>query len=315
MKLIIQIPCFNEEAALPQTLADLPRQLDGVDEIAVLIIDDGSQDRTVEVARAAGVQHVVRHVANLGLAAAFKNGLDAALQLGADIIVNTDADNQYAGASIAALIQPILNQQADMVIGDRQTASIPHFSPTKKALQWLGSAVVRYATATQVPDAPSGFRAMTREAALRLNILTGYTYTLETIIQAGKKNITLAFVPIQTNPQTRQSRLVKSNFDYVRRSAATILRLFLLYEPLRTFSYASVPLFLLGGGLWLRFLVLLLLGESARGSNIQSIVVGSVAIIVGVLIFMMGLIGELLAMNRRLNEETLYHLKKMWLQK
>lgn len=310
MKLIIQIPCYNEEATLPETIADLPQVIEGVDEIEILVIDDGSTDHTVDVARRLGVHHIAQHPINRGLAAAFKTGLEASLRCGADIIVNTDADNQYPGHYIPDLVRPILDEQADMVIGDRQTHDISHFSMTKKVLQSVGSGVVRFVSDTTVPDAPSGFRAMSRETALRLNILTGYSYTLETIIQAGKKGLTLAHVPIHTNPQTRQSRLVKSNLNYVKRSAGTILRLFLLYEPLRTFLYLSLPPFLLGTVLWVRFLVLMLLGEAARGSHIQSIVVGSVAIIISGLVFAIGLLGEMLAVNRYLHEETLYYLKR-----
>jgi glycosyltransferase involved in cell wall biosynthesis len=311
MKLIIQIPCLNEEKTLPQTLLDLPREIEGVDEIEILVIDDGSTDRTAEVARSSGVHHIVRHNTNKGLAAAFKTGLNACLELGADIIVNTDADNQYPGHQIPALVQPIVTNHADMVIGNRQVDQIAHFSRSKKMLQRAGSAVVRYVSDTAVPDAPSGFRAFSREAALRVNIFTGYSYTLESIIQAGKKNLTIVCIPITTNPQMRESRLVKSSFSYVKRSAGTILRLFLLYEPLRSFTYIAIPFLLVGLLLWGRFLILLLLGESSRGANIQSIVVGAVAIITSVLILTIGLLGEILATNRRLQEEILYHLKKL----
>lgn len=315
MKLIIQIPCFNEEATLPETLAALPDEIEGVDEIEVLVVDDGSSDRTAQVARELGVQHIVSHPTNLGLAAAFKSGLDACLQLGAEIIVNTDADNQYPGGAIPALVRPVLEGKADMVIGDRQPERIEHFSRTKKALQKLGSAVVRYVSGTSVPDAPSGFRAISAEAAMRLNILTGYSYTLETIIQAGKKNLTVVHIPIKTNAQQRPSRLVKSNLDYVLRSAGTILQLFLLYEPLRTFSYISALFLVAGLAPWVRFLILMLMGETARGSNIQSITVGAVLIILSVLIFSIGLVGKLLAINRQLHEETLYRLKKLQFNK
>jgi glycosyltransferase involved in cell wall biosynthesis len=310
MKLIIQIPCYNEEKTLPETLAELPQHIDGIDEIEILIINDGSADRTSDVARELGVHHIAEHHVNRGLATAFKTGLDACLQQGADIIVNTDADNQYPGRYIADLVRPILDHKADMVIGDRQTSEIAHFSPSKKLLQHVGSGVVRFASGTSIPDAPSGFRAMSREAALRINILTGYSYTLETIIQAGKKGLVVSHIPITTNPQTRKSRLVKNNLDYVKRSASTILRLFLLYEPLRSFVYLSLPLLLVGLVLWGRFLVLMLLGESARGSNVQSILVGSVMIIISGLVFTIGLLGEMLAINRHLQEETLYYLKR-----
>jgi glycosyltransferase involved in cell wall biosynthesis len=310
VKLIIQIPCLNEEDTLPATLAELPRKINGIDEIWWLIIDDGSTDRTVEVARLHGVDYVVSHHMNRGLAAAFRSGMNACLQLGADIIVNTDADNQYPGRYIPELVQPILNSTAEMVIGDRQTSTIAHFSPTKKLFQRWGSTIVRFISGTDVPDAPSGFRAFSRETAFRLNVLTNYTYTLETIIQAGKLNLPIAHIPIETNPQTRESRLIRSSFQYVVRSAVTLLRLFLIYEPLKTFFYISVPFFLLGGVLWLRYLLLVFSDETTRGSNIQSIVVGAVALLIGFFIFAIGLLGEMTAANRRLHEETLYYLKR-----
>ncbi|MFP4323191.1 MAG: glycosyltransferase family 2 protein [Anaerolineales bacterium] len=261
-----------------------------------------------------GVQHIVRHSANRGLAAAFRTGLKTSLTCGADIIVNTDADNQYPGQEIPRLVQPILDNQADMVIANRQTDTIVHFSAWKRFLQRFGSQIVRYASGTEVPDAPSGFRAFSREAALRINIFTRYTYTLESIIQMGKKNLNIVHVPVRTNPPTRKSRLVKNNLSYVMRSTNTILRLFLLYEPLRTFTYLSIPFFLTGGVLWLRFGIILLSGEAARGSNVQSVIVGSAALIIGFLIFLIGLIGEMLAVNRFLNEEILYELKRQQLE-
>lgn len=310
MKLIIQIPCLNEADTLPQTLADLPQEIDGIDQIEWLIIDDGSTDDTVQVARAHGVQHIVQHPRNLGLATAFQSGLNACLQRGADVIVNTDGDNQYPGRYIADLVEPIVAGQADMVIGDRQTEMIPHFSPVKKRLQKLGSAVVRYASGTQVPDAPSGFRAISREAALRLNIFSGYTYTLETIIQAGNKKLTVSSVPITTNPKTRESRLIRNVPLYVLRSAITIMRLFMLYQPFRTFAYLSLPFLLSGGLLWLRYLLIILSDQDARGANVQSIIVGAVLLLMGFVVFLFGLIGELIAINRRLHEETLYHAKR-----
>jgi glycosyltransferase involved in cell wall biosynthesis len=228
----------------------------------------------------------------------------------ADIIVNTDADNQYPARYIPALIQPILDGKADMVIGNRQVDKIDHFSPQKKFLQKLGSWVVRYISRSNVPDAPSGFRAFSREAALRINVLTGYTYTLETIIQASKKNLTIVHIPITTNPKTRESRLIRSPQQYVIRSAVTILRLFLLYEPLRTFFYLGIPFLLVGVGLWVRFLILTVLGETARGSHVQSIIVGSVAILIAFIVFVIGLLGDIVAINRRLQEEVLYFMKQ-----
>jgi glycosyltransferase involved in cell wall biosynthesis len=310
VKLIIQIPCLNEEETLPETIAHLPEEIQGVDEIEVLIIDDGSTDRTSEVALGLGVDHVVKHTENLGLATAFQTGLNASIEAGADIIVNTDADNQYPGESIRDLIRPVLDGDTDMVIGDRKPSEIEHFSLPKKLLQKIGSAVVRYVSGTNVPDAPSGFRAISREAALRLNVQTSFSYTLETIIQAGRKNLVVGHVPVKTNPDLRESRLFRSSFHYVRRSMATIMRLFVLYEPLKTFVFLGLPFFLIGVALWTRFLALLIGGEATRGSNVQSIVVGAVAIMLAVLLWSLGLVGELLATNRRLSDETLYYAKR-----
>lgn len=314
MKLIIQIPCYNEAETLPITLAELPRSIEGIDVIEILIIDDGSHDQTSQIAHEHGVHHIVRHKVNRGLAAAFQTGINACLQLGADIIVNTDADNQYPGRFIPQLVAPILNQQADMVIGDRQTHKIAHFSRTKKFLQRMGSLVVRYVSQTDVPDAPSGFRAISREAALRFNIFTRYTYTLETIIQAGNRNLAITHVPIETNPKLRESRLIRSIPSYILRSAMTIIRLFILYKPLRTFIYLSIPFFIVGGGLWMRFFVILLMGESERGAYVQSIIVGAACLIIGFIITLFGILGDLIAINRRLHEETLYHIKKQHME-
>lgn len=309
MKLIIQIACLNEERTLPATLADLPQKIEGIDCIEWLVVDDGSTDRTAAVAQELGVQHIIRHSRHMGLAAAFQSGIDASLRLGADIIVNTDGDNQYPGRYVGDLVAPILAGKADMVVADRQVSRIGSYSFTKKVLQRLGSAVVRYVSGTDVPDAPSGFRALSRDAAARLNLLTDYTHSLETLIQAGKKNITVAHVPIEVNPAMRESRLVRSDSDYVLRSARTILRLFALYEPLRAFVYLGLPFFLFGAVLWLRFLVLLFTEGNLRGAHIQSVVVGGAAILLAVLMWCLGLIGELLATNRRLQEDTLYILK------
>jgi glycosyltransferase involved in cell wall biosynthesis len=310
MKLIIQIPCYNEETTLPITIAELPRQLDGIDSIEILVINDGSNDNTVKVAQDLGVDYVVSHKVNKGLAATFQTGILTALEHGADIIVNTDADNQYPGRYIADLVRPIVAGQADMVIGDRQTHMIAHFSPVKKALQNWGSAVVRYVSKTDVPDAPSGFRAISREAALRLNVFTDYTYTLETIIQIGYLNLTIAHVPITTNSKMRESRLIKNIPVYVFRSASTILRLFMLYKPLRSFFLLSLSFFTPGVLLWLRYYWLYITGIAVRGSNVQSIILGAVFIILGFLTLLLGFLGELIAVNRRLNEEILYRLKK-----
>lgn len=310
MKLIIQIPCLNEEHTLPETLAELPRTIEGVNEIKWLIIDDGSTDNTVQTAYDHGVDYVVRHAVNQGLAAAFQSGVTACLRLGADIIVNTDGDNQYPGRYIPDLVRPILDGTADMVIGDRRPSTIAQFSPMKRLFHRWGSAVVRFVSDTDVPDAPSGFRAISREAALRMHVLTGYTYTLETIIQAGKRRLPIRHIVIQTNAKTRESRLMRSTLQYVLRSVVTLLRLFLLYEPLKTFAYLSVPFFLVGGVLWLRYALLVVQQEVTRGSNIQSVVVGAVAILIGFLVLAIGLLGEILAASRRLQEEILYYLKR-----
>src|SRR6188472_2768348 len=240
MKLIIQIPCLNEEATLPATLADLPREVPGFEVVEWLVIDDGSTDRTIEVARANGVDHIVRLTNNKGLAAGFQAGLDAALKLGADVVVNTDADNQYSGHDIPKLVEPIIEGRADMVVGDRETDSIAHFSPMKKRLQRLGSWVVRQASDTDVPDTTSGFRAYNREAALQMAVVSKFTYTLETIIQAGKLLVATDHVPVSTNPKTRESRLFPSMWSYVRRNSVSILRIYSQYEPLRVFMTAAV---------------------------------------------------------------------------
>ena len=319
MKLIVQIPCFDEEATLPRTVADIPRQIPGLDRVEILVVDDGSTDGTVEVARQLGVDHIVQHVSNKGLAAAFQTGLDACLKLGADIIVNTDADNQYPGYEIPRLVEPIVQGKADMVVGDRQIQTIDHFSLTKKSLQWLGSLVVRLVAGSEIPDAPSGFRAMSREAALRLNVLTRYTYTLETLVQASKKNLVISSIPITTGPKTRESRLISSTWTYVWRSTATILWLYVLYEPLRTFFYVSLP-FLLGGlFLILRFFYFytffLITQQSGVGRYIQSVVIGGTLLTLGLLIFLIGLLAHLIAVNRQLLEESLYRTKRLALNR
>jgi len=309
MKLIIQIPCWNEEATLPRTLADIPRQIAGVDEVEVLIVDDGSTDRTVEVARAAGVDHIVRLRQHQGLAQAFAAGIDAALRLGADIVVNTDADNQYRGDDIERLIRPILEGRADMVVGDRQIHTVSHFSPTKKLLQHLGSWAVRRASGTRIPDATSGFRAYSREAALALNVVSDYTYTLETIIQAGKKGIALAHVPITINEPTRESRLIRSLPDYLRRSAITIMRIYAMYEPLRVFSIVGAVVLAASGVLAGRYLYFLSIGEGK--GHIQSVVLAGVLLVLGFQMLLIGLVADLVSINRRLSEEVLLRVKRL----
>ncbi len=254
MKLIIQIPCYNEAKTLPITVSHLPRKIEGIEAIEILVVDDGSTDETVQVARQLGVHHIVRLNRNKGLATGFTAGLDACLRLGADLIVNTDADNQYAGEDIAKLVRPILAHEADLVIGDRNTGAIEHFSWTKKRLQWLGSWFIRQLSGTTIPDATSGFRALSRDAALRMNVLSKFTYTLETIIQAGKKNIAMTHVPVEINPKLRESRLFSSNWSYIKKSLATIVRIYTMYEPLKMFSYIGGTIFGLGLLLGLRFM-------------------------------------------------------------
>jgi glycosyltransferase involved in cell wall biosynthesis len=310
VKLIIQIPCLNEESALPVTLSELPREVDGFDEVEWLIIDDGSTDRTVEIAREHGVDHVVRFTQNKGLAVAFQAGMDAALKLGADVIVNTDADNQYNAADIPLLVQPILENRADMVIGDRQVADHPEFSSTKKLLQRWGSWVVRQASETDIPDTTSGFRAYSREAALRLNVVSRFTYTLETIIQAGKSDIAVASVPIRVNGKLRPSRLFKSIPDYIKRSVGTIFRIYAMYEPLRIFATLAAMIGLVGVALFARFSWFYATEEGPTG-HIQSLVVGGVLILVAVQLFLLGIIGDLLRANRVIGERTLQRVRHL----
>jgi len=309
MKLIIQIPCWNEETTLPLTLAEIPRQIAGVDEVEILVIDDGSTDRTVEIARSAGVDHIVRLRQHQGLARAFMAGIDAALRLGADIVVNTDADNQYRGDDIERLIRPILEGRADMVVGDRQTHTVSHFSPTKRLLQRLGSWVVRRASDTHIPDVTSGFRAYSREAALALNVISDYTYTLETIIQAGKRGIALAHVPITINEPTRESRLIRSLPDYLRRSAITIVRIYAMYEPLRVFSIIGAVVLATSLALAGRYLYFFSIGEGK--GHIQSVVLAGVLLVLGFQMLLIGLVADLVSINRRLSEEVLLRVKRL----
>ena len=313
MKLIIQIPCYNEEKYLPTTLSELPKNILGFDHVEILVIDDGSIDNTAKVAQAHGVNHVVKHNINKGLAEAFKTGIEKSLALGADIIVNTDADNQYPGKYIPSLIAPIVDGEAEIVIGDRQISQIDHFSFVKKILQKLGSWVVRKVSGTNIPDAPSGFRAYSRDAAMRINVLTDFSYTLDTIIQAGKKNIVMKSIPIKTNQVERPSRLFNNNWSYVFRSSKTIINLFFFYEPLKYFSIISMPLFLFGSLLWVRYLFIWhSIGYlSLRGAHLQSIIVGGIFLLIAFFIICLGLIGKLLAQNRNLIENQLYIQKTM----
>ena len=307
-KLIIQIPCYNEEATLGATLAELPRRLHGVDSIEWLVIDDGSKDRTIEVAKACGVDHIVTLPYNQGLAKAFMAGLEASLKAGADIIVNTDADNQYSADDIPKLIEPIVYKHADIVVGARPIWETKHFSLIKKILQKLGSWVVRRASNTNIPDAPSGFRAFNREAALRFNVFNSYTYTLETIIQAGQKGMKIVSVPITTNFVSRPSRLVKSNTSYVVRSLFTILRIFMLYRPLRFFlTLGSIP-FSLGVMLGIRWLIFFLMGSER--TRIPSLILTAILILIGFQLWMFGLVADLMAANRQLLEDTQLRMRR-----
>ncbi|HEX4108915.1 MAG TPA: glycosyltransferase family 2 protein [Solirubrobacteraceae bacterium] len=312
MKLIIQIPCFNEEAQLPGTLADLPRSVPGFDVVEWLIIDDGSTDRTVEVARANGVNHIVRLTKNKGLAAGFQAGLDACLKLGADVVVNTDADNQYYGGDIPKLVAPIVAGSADMVVGDREVMGIDHFSPMKKSLQRLGSWVVRQASDTEVPDTTSGFRAYNREAALQMMVVSKFTYTLETIIQAGKLLVATDHVPIRTNPKTRESRLFPSMWAYVRRNALSIFRIYAQYEPLRVFLSLAGIIGIAAIAVWIRFAVAYADG-SGKG-HVQSLILGAVLFNVAALLAALGVIGDLLAAQRVMIQRTFERVRRIELQ-
>ncbi|MFL5780819.1 MAG: glycosyltransferase family 2 protein [Thermoleophilaceae bacterium] len=312
MKLIIQIPCLNEQDTLPATLADLPREVRGFDAVEWLVIDDGSTDRTVEVARAHGVNHIVRLTNNKGLATAFQAGLDAALKLGADVVVNTDADNQYDGHDIPKLVEPILNGDADMVVGNRLVDQIEHFSPLKKRLQRLGSWVVRGASGTDVPDTTSGFRAYNREAAIQVQVVSKYTYTLETIIQAGKMLVAVEHTPIRTNPKTRESRLFPSMWSYVRRNTISIFRIYALYEPLKVFMTAAAVVGLASFVIWGRFLYFYIDGSGS--GHVQSLILGAVLFIAAVQLAALGVVGDILAGSRVLQQRILERVRRVELQ-
>lgn len=313
MKLVIQIPCYNEEKSLPVTLADLPKHINGVDEIEVLIINDGSTDKTVQTAKEHGIKHIVEMPHNCGLAKAFVAGINSSLALGADIIVNTDADNQYCASDIEKLIQPILNNEADIVIGSRPVSQIEHFSPLKKLLQKLGSCVMRMVSSTSVEDAPSGFRAFSRNTALQLNVFDNYTYTLETIIQARAKGLQLVCVPISVNPDLRESKLVKNMFDYIRRSVFTMLRMFIIYRPFRFFSILAGLFLFIGMLIGARFLWYYMSGNGT--GHIQSLILSAILIITGVQVGVIGVLSELLAINRKLLEDIQRRLKLQDLKK
>lgn len=309
MKLIIQIPCYNEAETLEIALNDLPKHIDGIDTIEYLIINDGSKDRTVEVAKEWGVHYVVNFKQNKGLAKGFMAGISECLRQGADIIVNTDADNQYCGADIEKIVRPILDGQADIVIGERPIDQTEHFSPLKKKLQHLGSWVVRKASNTDIPDAPSGFRAYSREAALQLNVVNEYTYTLEQIVQAGRNKIAVVSVPIRTNGELRPSRLFSSMFGYIKKSVLTIIRAYVMYKPLRFFvGVGCIPL-ILGLALGIRYLVLLCMGGGQ--GNIQSLILCSLLIMIGVLVMVLGVLADTIAANRKLLQDVQYHVRRL----
>ncbi len=312
-KLIIQIPCFNEAATLPPTLRDLPRSLPGIDVIEYLVIDDGSRDETAAVARANGVHHVVQFERNRGLAAAFRAGIEESLRQGADIIVNTDADNQYQASDIATIVAPIVAHRAEMVVGDRGVGELPHFSYIKRRLQVFGSWVIGRAAELETPDATSGFRAMTREVALRMIVLSDYSYTLESLIHAGSRKTAVDSVRIGINPQTRPSRLMKSIPHYIRKSGVTILRAYTMYRPLRVFMTVGVLLILAGCIPGIRFLWFFFTGDKI--GHVQSLILAAILIIVGFQILLIGLLADLIANNRKMLEETLYRVRKLELDR
>ena len=308
MKLIIQIPCLNEEETLPETLKDLPKSLNGIDEIEILIIDDGSTDRTVQSAKEHGVHHILSLTNNKGLAKAFIFGIGHSLKLGADIIVNTDADNPYFGGDIEKLVQPILDKRADIVIGNRQVETISHFSPIKILLQKLGSWTVRRLSGTTIPDATSGFRAYSKEAALQMNVISDFTYTVETIISAGNKNLAIEHTPVRTNKKLRESRLFPSIQVYLRRTLVTMLKVYSMYRPLKLFTIAGGTIFLIGFAIGCRYLFFFFQGQTE--GHIQSLILSAITLIVGFQIIMMGIAAELIAINRQLLEDIQLRIKK-----
>lgn len=314
MKLVVQVPCLNEEATLPLVLKSIPKKIPGIDEIIVLIIDDGSTDKTIAVAKKHGVKHFVHHTRNQGLGRSFHDGVMKALELGADILVNTDGDNQYPQARIPDLVKPIIAGTADIVIADRQTQTIAHFSPTKKLLQRIGSAVVNKAADTNLPDAVSGFRAYSRESLLQLNTITRFSYCTETIIQAGVKRLSIASVPIETNPKTRESRLFKSTYEHVAKSAMTIIRAYIMYKPYVIFGALGTLLFLLGLIPFARYIYFAIIDGTTRG-HIQSLLVGSLLVTSAFLCLVLNIIADLIRINRILIEDQLEHTKRMRFQR
>lgn len=314
MKLVIQIPCYNEEKDLPRTLKEIPRLISGIDEVEILIIDDGSTDNTKDVALAHGVKHIISFSQNKGLAKAFNAGVSYALNIGADIIVNTDADNQYPGKEIPKLIAPILEGKAEIVIGDRQIKNLRHFSFLKKVLEKIGSWFVRKLSHTSVPDVVSGFRAYSRNAAIRMNVISEYSYTVETLIQAGREEITIASVPINVNPTLRQSRLMKSIPAYISRMSLTMIRAYTMYQPLKVFSFIGVMVLLAGSVLFLRFFYYALFFHNSSG-HIQSLILGAVLLIIGFQTILIGFLSDVVASNRKLIEDVLVRIKEIQFKK
>ncbi|GAB2689305.1 glycosyltransferase family 2 protein [Aliiglaciecola sp. 3_MG-2023] len=312
MKLIVQIPCYNEEHTLPATFNDIPKTIEGIDQVEIMIIDDGSKDRTIEVAKELGVDHIVINKNNRGLARTFRKGIDECLKRGADIIVNTDGDNQYAGWDIPKLIQPILDRKADVVVGDRRTGQIDHFSGLKKFLQRLGSFVVRQLSGVDVPDAVSGFRAYSREAALQLNIVSPFSYTIEALIQAGKKHMAVTSVPVETNEKTRESRLFTSIPKFIERQLTTIVRMYTMYQPLKVFFIIAVTLSVLGIIPIIRFLFFYFTGDGS--GHIQSLILGGALTILGFITFLIALLADLINFNRQLVEQTLEKVRRLELE-
>ncbi len=311
MKLIIQIPCYNEENTLPLTVRDLPEKIEGIDEIEILVINDGSTDKTEEVARSLGIKHIISFTTHRGLAQAFMAGINESLKLGADIIVNTDADNQYSGKDVEKLVFPILRKEADIVIGDRQIDSINHFSFMKKQLQKLGSWIIREISQTPVTDVTSGFRAFSREAALQLNVFSRFTYTLETIIQAGNKNLSVKSVKIRTNPKTRESRLFRSIPSYLKNSVITILRVITIYRPFRVFTVLGALVFSAGFLLGLRYVINIFVLHATGRTYVQSVILSGVLLLMGIMIILIGFLADLISVNRSLSEDILQRIKKL----
>jgi glycosyltransferase involved in cell wall biosynthesis len=309
MKLVVQIPCLNEEKTLPLVLHDIPKKIPGIDEIVIVVIDDGCTDKTVAVAKKWGVKHFVHHPYRQGLARGFHDGINKALEIGADIIVNTDGDNQYPSKAISALVQPICKGQADIVIANRQVQTIAHFSTTKKWLQRFGTAVLNLAAGTKVPDAPSGFRAYSRDAAIRLNTVTNFSYTMETIIQAANKRLHMVSIPIETNPKTRESRLFKSQWEHVYKSGTTILRAFVMYRPYVVFMTLGLVLLVLGLVPFVRYLYFVIVDSTNGARHLQSLILGSVLMVASFIAFTLGVVADLIRINRILIEDTLEHQK------